>query len=310
MHPQLSIKLMRQACRRRKPKGLRVIHRTPHLRSRLWGKARLPWPTASRCPRPSGLPICRRLGRRRRLVVARPCRGLPPRSDPRLRSLQHALFRLATANLPPTAGPPSAASCALTSTPPSPVEPPSEPTPAERRTSQRRLKLAAKLEYLEDLGVDGERLLKVRPAWLKGSLLSMAEMVHFLRQAGVPPAPAIRTSPSLLTCSVKSLEPKLRYLLDVVGYTVDDLRRCPKALTHSLQGRIIPRYTALQAARRRLPSLSTFVCQRADAFQRSLERPARRFTAARRPPRPGRPVALLAECSCPGCPCTEQHFEL
>lgn len=37
---------------------------------------------------------------------------------------------------------------------------------------------------------DGERLLKVRPASLKGSLLSIAEKVHFLRQAGVPPAPA------------------------------------------------------------------------------------------------------------------------
>eukprot|EP00667_Euglena_gracilis_P014809 EG_transcript_15359 len=303
MHPPLSIKLTRQACRRRKPKGLRVTRRTPH--SRLWGKAHWPWP-APRClrwPTP-GLRVYRRLGRQRRFVAPRPRRGVPPRPDPRLRSLQHALFRLATANLPP------ADSCAPTSAPPSPVEPPSEPTPAEKRTSQRRLKLAAKLEYLQDLGVDGERLLKVRPASLKGSLLSMAEKVHFLRQAGVPPAPAIRTAPSLLTCSVKSLEPKLRYLLDVVGYTMDDVRRCPYALMYSLQGRIIPRYTALQAARRRLPSLSTFVCQRADAFQRSLERPARRCPAARRPPRPVRPVALLAECSCPGCPCTEQHFEL
>ena len=107
--------------------------------------------------------------------------------------------------------------------------------------------LTQTFEYLRGLGVDAAAVLNLRPPLFGLAIEGFREKVAFLEGAGLDVPRVVGLMPSVLELSTaRNVAPKLAFLTEEMGRSVDEVSQWPAFLGYSLQGRIAPRYRYLR----------------------------------------------------------------
>jgi len=133
----------------------------------------------------------------------------------------------------------------------------------------------SKMMLLSSLGYDAKKLVRRNPAVLSYSGEAILGCVKCLNSQGLDASRIIRGEPTVI--GMRSLLPTIEFITKDMGRSLEEINRCPRSLTTSLEKRLKPRHRdVMMFAKRKDYSLGTLCTSTEQRFKQILVRSSKR----------------------------------
>jgi len=144
-----------------------------------------------------------------------------------------------------------------------------------RLLSLLSMTVESKMILLSSFGHDAKKLVRRNPAVLTYSKAAILDCVKILNDNRLDAARIIRGEPTVI--GMRSLLPAIEFITKDMGRSLEEINRCPRSLTTSLEKRLKPRHRDMMMfAKRKDYSLSTLCASTEQRFEQILARPSKR----------------------------------